>query len=66
MGPHFAPVEFADEGKQAPGGGVDVGGQGGDRGGKRIVVQMREFIRNRRLEGRHEYATSKWRLESEL
>ena len=66
MRPDFAPVELGDEGKEAPDGGVNVGGQGGDRDGKCVVVQMNEFIRHRRLEGSHEYTNSKWRVKSEL
>ena len=60
VGPHLAPIELGDEGEEAPGGGVDMGGQGGDRCGKCVVVQMCEFIRNRRLEGKHEHTNGKW------
>ena len=64
--PHFAPVELGDEGEEAPGCSVDVGGQGGDRGGKCVVVQMSEFNRHCRLEGSHEYTIGELREESKL
>ena len=44
-GPDLAAVELGDEGKQAVGGGVDVGGESGDGSGKRVVVHGGEVIR---------------------
>ena len=43
--PDLAAVELGDEGKQPVRGGMDVGGEGGDGGGKRVVVHGGEVIR---------------------
>ena len=42
-GPDLASVEFGDKGEQPVGSGVDVGGKGGDGGGKRVVVHGGEI-----------------------
>ena len=44
-GPDLAAVELGDEGKEAVGGGVNVGGEGGDGSGKGVVVHRGEIVR---------------------
>ena len=44
-GPDLAAVELGDEGEEAVGGGVDVGGEGGDGGGERIVIHACGVVR---------------------
>ena len=43
-GPDLAAVELGDEGKQPVRGGMDVGGEGGDGGGQRVVVHGGEIV----------------------
>ena len=52
-GPYFAAVELGDEGEKAPGGGMDVGGEGGDGSGEGIVVHGGEIIGWDSLNGGH-------------
>ena len=43
-GPDFAAVELGDEGEQATGGGVDMGGKCGDGSSQRVVVHGGEVV----------------------
>ena len=43
-GPDLAAVELGDEDQQPVRGGVDVGGEGGDGGGERVVVHGGEIV----------------------
>ena len=52
-GPDFAAVELGDEGKQTVGGGVDVGGEGGDRGGEGVVIHGGEIVRRDGMSSSH-------------
>ena len=42
-------VEFGDEGEEAPGRRVDVGGEGGHRSGELVVAQMGKIGRSARV-----------------
>ena len=44
-GPDLAAVELRDEGEQTIRGGMDVGGEGGDGGGKGVVLHGGEIVR---------------------
>ena len=44
VGPHAPTVELGDEGEEAPSGSVDVGGEGGHRGGELVVAQVGEVV----------------------
>ena len=48
-GPDLAAVELGDEDEEPVGGGVDVGGEGGDGGGERVVVHGGEIVREVRM-----------------
>ena len=52
-GPDLAAVELGDEGKQPVGGGVDVGGKGGDGDGEGIVVHRGEIVGGDGVNGGH-------------
>ena len=53
VGPDLAAVELGDEGEEAPGGGVDVGGKGGDGDGEGIVVHGGEIVGGDGVNGGH-------------
>ena len=48
-GPDLAAVELGNEDEKAVGGGMDVGGEGGDGSGERVVVHGGEFVREDRI-----------------
>ena len=52
-GPDFTPVKLGDEHEEAVRGGVDVGSEGGDGGGERVVVHGGEIIGDGRVESSH-------------
>ena len=52
-GPDLAAVELGDEDEKAPGGGVDVGGEGGDGSGERVVVHGGELVRQNGMQFGH-------------
>ena len=52
-GPDFTPVKLGDEHEEAVRGGVNVGGEGGDGCGERVVVHGGEIIGDGRLERSH-------------
>ena len=53
-GPDLAAVELGDEGKEAVRGGMNVGGEGGDGGGERVVVHGGEIVGGGGVNGGHE------------
>ena len=52
-GPDFTSVKFGDEHEEAVRGSVDVGGEGGNGGGERVVVHGGEIIGDGRVESCH-------------
>ena len=46
VSPHAPAVELGDEGEEAPGRRVDVGGEGGHRSGEFVVAQVGEVVRS--------------------
>ena len=52
-GPDLAAVELGDEDEKAVGGGMDVGGEGGDGSSEGVVVHGGEFVREDRVGSRH-------------
>ena len=52
-GPDLAAVELGDEGEEPVGGGVDVGGEGGDGGSERVVVHGGEIVRGDNIRSNH-------------
>ena len=52
-GPDLAAVELGDEDKQPVRGGMDVGGEGGDRGGEGVVVHGGEIVGGDGVKGGH-------------
>ena len=53
VSPDLAAVELGNEGKKAVCGGVDVGGEGGDGGGKGVVVHGGEIVSGDGVDGGH-------------
>ena len=52
-GPDLAAVELGDEGEESVSRSMDVGGEGGDGGGERVVVHGGEIVRENRIGSRH-------------
>ena len=52
-GPDLAAVELGDECEEAPGGGMDVSGEGGDGGGERIVGHGGKIVRGNGMQDGH-------------
>ena len=52
-GPDLTAVELGDENEEAVRGGVDVGGEGGDGGGKGVVVHRGEIVRRKGMQDGH-------------
>ena len=52
-GPDLAAVELGDEGEKAVRRSMDVGGESGDGGGKRVVVHGGEIVGEDRMRSRH-------------
>ena len=52
-GPDLAAVQFGDEDEKAVGGGMDVGGEGGDGSGEGVVVHGGEIVRKEKRGSRH-------------
>ena len=53
VGPDLATVELGDEGEEAVRGSMDVGGEGGDGGGERVVVHDGEIVGEYVVNGDH-------------